>query len=350
MVEWKDLAVRQDSTIRNAIEVIDSGGLQIALVVDRENNLIGTVSDGDIRRGLLGGYTIESEICSVVNADPLTLPVEGDRRSIIKVMEQRQISVVPLVDAGNRLVGIETLGNIKKPSKVNNWVVLMAGGLGTRLMPLTQDCPKPMLPIEGRPILEIIIERFINAGFHNFFISVNYLADKIKQYFGDGSDLNVTIRYLEENDRLGTAGPLKLLPPSVEEPIVVMNGDIITDADFLSMLDFHSSNQVDLTIGVRQLVQEIPYGVVNLVGNRVTNIKEKPRHVHHINAGIYVASPVALDHIQAGVPYDMPTLIESLVGTGRCVAGFPLHEPWCDIGHPDDLARARLGLKRGDNE
>ena len=341
MSDWKNIAIPPVATMRDAIRAIDAGSLQIALVIDQDEKLIGTLTDGDIRRAILAGCSLDQEIRGVMNTKPLSVGSVNDRSKILSLMKQRKIHQIPRVDEGGRVVGIESIDEMLQPVRHDNWVVLMAGGLGSRLKPLTDDCPKPMLTIGNRPILENILENFIDQGFHRFFISVNYMADKIKSHFGDGSRWGVTIRYLEESQRLGTAGALKLLDESPQSPIFVMNGDVLSKVNFESMLDFHLTNQYVATMGVRQYSQIIPYGVVEIQGSNLVRISEKPEYKFFVNSGIYVLSPEVIDKIPGRQFYDMPTLFQSLMSDSLPTSVFPVHEYWIDIGRQEDLERAR---------
>lgn len=341
MQDWTSVLVSPDATIRQAVALIDSAGLQIALVVDAQQCLLGTVTDGDIRRGILAGCALEDPVASVMNDRPLTVAPGDDRSTTLVLMQQRRIQQVPVVDLHGRVVGLETLDRLLRPARRDNPVVLMAGGLGTRLAPLTNACPKPMLAVGNRPILETILCNFIEHGFHRFYISVNYRAEQIKAHFGDGSRWGVTIEYLEEHQRLGTAGALTLLPEAPTLPVFVMNGDILAKVNFSAMLDFHVGHGSTATLGVRQFSHTIPYGVVTVNDHRLVNIVEKPQQSVFVSAGIYLLSPEALPLIPAGTFFDMPTLYQRLIDAGAPTAGFPVHEYWIDIGRIEDFERAR---------
>jgi dTDP-glucose pyrophosphorylase len=349
MTDWKAIAISPDMTVRQAVKVIDSGALQIALVVDNEDRLIGTVTDGDIRRGILNGYSLDADIVGLMNTQPLFVRPEDDRHTIMLLMKQRRIHQIPLLDQNGRVLGIESIDELLQPTRRENWVVLMAGGLGSRLRPLTDQCPKPMLMIGDRPILETILENFIDQGFYKFYISVNYMAERIKSYFGNGSRWGVEIRYLEENKRLGTAGALTLMPTCPNEPFFVMNGDILARVNFLAMLDFHNLHRSMATMGVRQFTHTIPYGVVRLDGHSLVDIVEKPQDKVFVSSGIYLLSPEVVQKIPEDVFFDMPTLFQELVNEGWQISGFPIHEYWIDIGRIEDLEQARVDIEDRDN-
>lgn len=340
MSDWARLLLAQDATVREAIQCIDSGGMQIALVVDAGQMLVGTISDGDIRRGILRGVSLDAPASGVMNRTPTVLRPGEEREVIIATMRARQLHKIPILDSDGRLVGLETLDELVLPAPRDNVVVLMAGGLGARLRPLTEELPKPMLVIGGRPILETILLNFIESGFHRFYVSVNYMAETVIGHFGDGSRWGVDIRYIHEPERMGTAGAVGLLPEKPVSPVMVMNGDLLTKVHFASLLDFHVSHAAAATMCVREYDLQVPYGVVKLKDHRLLSVEEKPVHRFFVNAGIYVLSPDAVSMIPASF-YDMPTLFERLVEQGRETAVFPIREYWLDIGHLADLEKAR---------
>lgn len=340
--EWRATLVRDDATIREAIRAIDESALQIALIVDAEQRLIGTVTDGDVRRGLLRGTALEARVGEVMNRDPVSCPVALGREAALAVMRGADVKQVPLVDDGGRVVGLELMGDIIKRTERGNWVVLMAGGLGQRLRPLTEDCPKPMLPVGGTPILEIILKNFVRQGFERFFLSVNYKAEMVRRHFGDGARWGVAIDYIEEHDKLGTAGALGLLPERPREPVIVMNGDLLTAVNFGSMLEFHAEHQATATMAVREHTVEVPFGVIDLADQYLAGLTEKPRYSWFINAGVYVVEPSVLDLIDPGLALDMPQLFERVLKRNDKVAAFPIREYWRDIGRLEDLERASV--------
>jgi dTDP-glucose pyrophosphorylase/CBS domain-containing protein len=338
--EWRATLVRDDATIREAIRAIDDSALQIALVVDAERRLVGTVTDGDVRRGLLRGVSLEARVTEVMNRDPVSCPATLGRAAALAVMRGSDVKQVPLIDDEGRVVGLELMGDVIRRSARDNRVVLMAGGLGQRLRPLTEDCPKPMLPVGGTPILEIILRNFVRQGFERFYIAVNYKAEMVRQHFGDGGRWGVAIDYLEERDKLGTAGALGLLPERPERPLVVMNGDLLTAVNFGSMLEFHAEHQASATMAVREHTVEVPFGVIDLADQYLAGLTEKPRYSWFINAGVYVVEPAVLDLIAPGEAVDMPALFERVLKRNDKVAAFPIREYWRDIGRLEDLERA----------
>jgi dTDP-glucose pyrophosphorylase len=340
MVDWKDVSVSPKQTIREALKVIDAGAIQIALVVDDNDQLEGVATDGDIRRSILQGVNLDARVQSVMNENPITARPQQDRQSLIDRMKARRIHQIPLVNDDGRVVGIEVLDDLLKPEKRPNPVVLMAGGLGTRLRPLTKDCPKPLLEVGDQPILETIIEGFIAHGFHRFYLSVNYKSGMIENYFGDGSNWGVDITYLHEEQRLGTAGPLSLLPERPKEPLIVMNGDLLTKLNFAHLLDYHRDQDAIATMCVREHETQVPYGVIETEDQRMTGIEEKPTERYFVNAGIYVLEPETLGLVSESEFVDMTELFEALIGREAEATVFPVREYWQDVGQKEDLRRA----------
>lgn len=340
MEAWKEILILPETSIREAIRVLDKNAKQIVLVVDSVNYLLGTITDGDIRRSILKGMSLDDPIQKIMNTDPTVAMMDECRESILAAMQRTRLHHIPLVDENHRVVGLETLDELIQSRIRGNWVVLMAGGLGSRLSPLTDDCPKPMLKVGNKPLLETILENFIEYGFHRFYISVNYMADVVKSYFGDGSRWGVDIYYLHEDQRLGTAGALGLLPEKSTEALLVMNGDLLTKVNFKQLLDFHVGHHAQATMCVREYDFQVPYGVVKIDAHRITSIDEKPIQRFFVNAGIYVLEPKALDLIPTNTYFDMPTLFEKLIELKKETAVFPIREYWLDIGHLADYNRA----------
>ena len=338
---WQEAICHRGKTIRDAIEAIDVGAIQICLVTDSDNRLVGTITDGDVRRALLRGIDVTGPLEQIVNATPVTARAGDTNPSIIALMNRTKVRQVPILDADGRIVDVALEGEIESPAvDGDNLVVLMAGGLGMRLRPLTNDIPKPLLPVGNKPLLQTILEGFVDQGFTRFMISVNYKAETIKAHFGDGSPWNVAISYLEEDEQLGTAGALRLLPERPEAPFVVMNGDLLTKVNYRHLLSFHKEQDARATMCVREYEYEVPFGVVELSENRVTNVDEKPLVRSFINAGIYALDPDVLELIPPDGKYDMTTLFQTLAGSSMNTAAFPVREYWLDVGHAEDLARA----------
>ncbi|RNB53841.1 CBS domain-containing protein [Brevibacillus gelatini] len=343
MMDWRDLLVSPHTPIRHTLEIIDKSARQIALVVDENNKLLGTVTDGDIRRGLLKGLTLQDSTSLIMNSFPTVASPYDTRENILALMKIKKIHQVPIVDEDGFIVHVEVLNDLLRPVKKDNWVVLMAGGLGTRLHPLTYDCPKPLLKVGNKPLLETILQSFIDQGFHRFYLSVKYKAEMIQQHFGDGSKWGVTIRYLEEQESLGTAGALSLLPEKPSDPFFVMNGDLLTKVNFEQLLDFHKTYQAQATMCVREYDYQVPYGVVRLDKHRLISIEEKPTQRYFVNAGIYVLNPAVLEYIPQNQFFDMPSLFEHVMKDSQQQAiAFPIREYWLDIGRMADFEKANL--------
>lgn len=341
MSSWQDALVSSSMTLRQTIEAITNSALQIALVVDDNNKLIGTVTDGDIRKAILAGKDLNITAAEAMRKSPTTSSASTPRSAIIKLMREKRIHQMPIVNESGQVVDVLTVDDMLGAQEKTNAVVIMAGGLGTRLHPLTQETPKPMLNVGGKPILETIIQSFIDQGYVNFFVSLNFKAEVISEYFGDGSKLGASISYLHETTRLGTAGGLSLLPSEVNYPIIVMNGDLLTRISVDALLDFHQRENAVATMVVREDHYQVPYGVVEVDGTQIIDVKEKPTQRHLVNAGIYVLSEQSLANIPKGTYYDMPTHFTKLAADGHRTTAFPLHEYWVDIGRLDELERAQ---------
>lgn len=337
---WRKSVLPVDSTIHQAIDCLNVVALKIVLVVDENGRLIGTISDGDIRRGLLKGLTLDSPITGVLWRTPLVVPIGMDLEMVRQLMIANKIQQIPVVDSAHRPEGLHLWDEIVAPPQRPNLMVIMAGGKGTRLRPHTDSCPKPMLPVAGKPILEHIIERARLEGFTNFLLSVHYLGNMIEEYFGDGSRFQVQIDYLREDAPLGTAGALSLIESPPAAPFVVTNGDVLTDIHYGELIDFHSRHHAQATMAVRAHEWQHPFGVVQLQGVEIVGFEEKPLVRTHINAGVYVLEPTVLGLLGKGEHCDMPTLFERLQAQDRRTVAYPMHEPWMDIGRPDDLRRA----------
>jgi dTDP-glucose pyrophosphorylase len=328
------------ATVEDAIRAIDSNRAKIVLVVDDDRRLLGTVTDGDIRRALIRGIDLERSVEEVMNRHPTVASVDADQEQTLALMRINSFLQMPLVDRDGIVVGVETLTDLLEPGPRDNPIVLMVGGRGTRLKPLTDDRPKPLLPVGPKPLLETVIEGFVTQGFHRFFLCVNYRADMIREQFGNGERFGVTIDYVEEPEPLGTAGALSLLPPLGNLPMIVMNGDLLTKLNYGGILDFHVLQRAAATVAVRDFVFEVPYGVVEVHGDEIKTIREKPEFRNFVNAGIYVLNAEVVGSLGRGRPVDMPDVIGRLLSGGRRVAAYPIREYWLDIGRPDDLHRA----------
>jgi dTDP-glucose pyrophosphorylase len=337
---WRTALLQCNATIHQAIRNLNETGLQIVLVVSGEGTLIGTLTDGDIRRGLLRGYDLTSEVDTIVNREPLVVPALFRRDAIVQLMRLNGIHQIPIIDERRRVVGLHVWDELVVPRQRPNIMVIMAGGQGERLRPHTETCPKPLLPVGGKPMLEHIVERAIAEGFRRFVMTTHYLAEMIEEHFGDGSRWHVTIDYLREDSPLGTAGAIERLHPRPQLPFVVSNGDVLTDIRYGELLDFHCGHGAAATMAVRLHEWQHPFGVVHTKGVDIVSIEEKPITRSHVNAGMYVLDPAAIDMLSAGERCDMPTLFARLQDRGARTIVYPMHEPWLDVGHEDDLRKA----------
>ena len=340
MREWTKTLIAPETSIRDALAQIDLGEVQIALVVDADRVLQGVVTDGDVRRGILRGIALEDSVERIMNRTPITISDRDDRAKAVDLMRETLYHQIPVVNEAGQVVGLEVIGDLLIPQRRTNPVVLMAGGLGTRLQPLTDDCPKPLLKVGGKPILETILESLAAFGFHRFYLSVNYRAEMIEAYFGNGDRWNVSIEYLREDRRLGTAGSLSLLPAPPQEPVLVMNGDLMTKLDFAHLMEYHRSQQALATMCVREYDVQVPYGVVETQEQWIVSIKEKPIQRFFVNAGVYVLEPEALRHLPHNAFFDMTDLFGQLTAQEGRTAVFPVRESWMDVGQMQDYLRA----------
>ena len=348
MADWRNSLIPLDSTLRDAVNTINNGGFEICLIIDADERLIGTITDGDVRRGLLGGLDMDAPAREIMNRTPITASSSLDRRRLLEMMNESTLRQIPQLDADRRIAGLAHIRDMTEPIRMrDNWVVLMAGGLGERLMPLTENTPKPLLTVAGKPVLQTILENFIEQHFHRFYISVNYKAQAIKEHFGDGSQWGVEILYLEEDQRLGTAGALQLLPRRPKSPLVIMNGDLMTRVNFQDLLDYHDQHSSAATMSVREYDFQVPFGVVDIDGIKIQGIDEKPLHRFFVNAGIYVIDPSLIDLIPQDGNFDMTDLFQCAIDRQCETVAFPIHEYWLDIGRIDDLERANLDFNGG---
>lgn len=342
MKEWKAALIVPETSLEEAIATLDQEALRIVMVVDAKNRLLGTLTDGDVRRALLQHRPLTTKVGDVMCTTPRTARADWSKERILADMEKYQLLQLPVLNQEGVVIGLENLHDILHKRHRNNPVFLMAGGFGTRLRPLTQNCPKPLLKIGEKPILELIFENFINAGFHRFFISTHYMPEMIREHFGDGSRWGVSIRYVHEDKPLGTGGALGLLPhDEIDLPLFMMNGDLLTNLNFQTLLDFHQDHAGAATMCVREYEYNVPYGVVYSDGHRIRTMVEKPVHRFFINAGIYLLSPELVKNVEPGTYVDMPTLLEQQIAAGKDVNMFPIHEYWLDIGRMEDLKQAQ---------
>jgi dTDP-glucose pyrophosphorylase len=343
--KWHNAVLPAHATIQQVISNLDQVAIKIVLVVNEAGELEGTISDGDIRRGLLKGLDLNSPITNVIHRNALVVPPEMTREMVMQLMLANKIQQIPAVDANRHVVGLHLWDEIATTPVRPNMMVIMAGGIGTRLRPHTENCPKPLLTVAGKPMLEHIIERAKLEGFSHFVLAINYLGHMIEEHFGNGERLGVRIDYLREQSPLGTAGALELLFPRPEAAFVVTNGDVITDIRYGELLDFHIRYQATATMAVRVHEWQHPFGVVQTKGVNIVGFEEKPVARTHINAGVYALDPEAIRVLSVDEHCDMPTLFERLQVKSKRTVAYPMHEPWLDVGRPDDLVAARTNHK-----
>jgi dTDP-glucose pyrophosphorylase len=345
MKDLEKLCVTRSYTLRETLKCLDAGGEGIALVVGEDGKLIGTITDGDLRRATLAGLDVDKEtVQSLIRrrerkTQPLTAPVGTSSVKLMRMMKGSGLRHIPLVDARGRVKELALLRELALEEELPVTAVVMAGGLGTRLRPLTERMPKPMLPVGDRPVMEHVLEQLQKVGISRISITTHYKPEAIVEHFGDGHRFGVEIDYVNEKEPLGTAGALGLLKPP-DGPVLVINGDVLTQVNFRSMLAYHTDNKADMTVGVRRFELQVPYGVVAMEGSKVVELDEKPTYRFFINAGVYLIEPAVLRLIKNRERLDATDLIDRLIAAGKTVVGFPIHEYWLDIGRPDDYVRA----------
>ena len=339
MKNIEKIKITIDATIKQALKIISEGAIQIAIVVDKKGKLLGTLADGDIRRALLKGMNLDNSIKSVYFKKPIIAKKNDTKKNLMKIAISKKIYQIPVVDNNNKVVGIHVLDQLTEQKNKFNKVVIMAGGRGIRLRPLTKDIPKPMLKVGNKPILQTIVEKFRESGYENFVICVNYKSKIIKDYFGDGTKFGVKINYIEEKTRMGTAGALSLLTKKPKEPFFVINGDLLTNLNFEAMLEFHIRNNSKATMCIKEYIFKSPYGEVKVDGEKIVSIEEKPNHKIFVNAGIYIFDPICVDLVPKKF-FDIPTLFKKMIHKKMKTVCFPLGEYWLDIGRSDDYDKA----------
>lgn len=343
--DWKKILLSPQDSLRDALSIVNEEALRVAMVVDEQERLLGVVTDGDIRRAILADVSLSTAVAAVMNCNPVTSPMNCSRNEVLAEMKTRSILSIPVVAEDGRLVGLETWETASAHRRYEHPVFIMAGGFGTRLKPLTDHCPKPMLKIGGKPMLEILVERFAKTGFKNIYISTHYLPDIIRDYFGDGRHWGVNIEYVHEETPLGTGGALGLLPDNIPDlPLIMINGDVLTSLDFERFMLFHDTHSPAATMCIRQYEYQVPYGVISCDGEKVIEMTEKPIHRYFVNAGIYMLSQTVLKSVPKGISIDMPALLDSNINNGSSVLMFPIHEYWLDIGRLDDFHRAQSDI------
>jgi dTDP-glucose pyrophosphorylase len=340
MIDISKILLRTSSTIEDALNIINLGAVRIALVVDADGKLLGTLSDGDIRRGLLRKVKLNDTIKDAFSKNPATANIIDTRERLLQLCLKNGIGQLPIVDNSHRVVDLFLVDSEFYKKNYENQVVLMVGGLGMRLRPLTDNTPKPMLHVGGRPILQTIVKGFVDSGFTNITMCLGYKSNVIQNYFEDGSDFGANIDYIVEEKRMGTAGALSLLKKEISKPFFVMNGDLLASINYKDMLDFHEESNSKATMCIREYDIKVPYGVVSVNNEEITSIKEKPIHSFFVNAGVYLLGPECIDLIPSNKFYDMPSLFEKMILNKRKITSFPLKEYWLDIGRMDDYHQA----------
>lgn len=341
-----------DISIREAIEVLDRGSAGIVLLVDEERRLVGTVTDGDVRRALLDGVSLDAPVSALLKyrpedyQQPTTAPAQTERPVLLDMMQSRGIRQIPLLDEAGRVVDLVLLSDLVEPPEPPILAVVMAGGYGTRLQPLTDTLPKPMLPVGDRPLMELIIQQLCAAGIRRINVTTHYKPEAILKYFGDGRRFGVKIKYINETEPMGTAGALSLLGKP-RETLLVINGDILTRLNFQTMFDFHREHQADMTVAVRKYTLHVPYGLVEIDGVAISGLVEKPSFAFFVNAGIYLLEPAVLSYIPANSRLDMPDLIKTILAGGKRLVSFPIREYWMDIGQHVDYKQALEDAENG---
>lgn len=338
----KKCCVHEGTSILEAMRTITDAAVGVALMVDAQGRLIGVLTDGDIRRGVLSGAKLDSPVAPFVNRNCTTVRPQDDRTHVLDLMQSRSISQVPVLDAERRLVGLhllrEMLGAVARP----NWAVIMAGGKGTRLRPITENLPKPMIRVAGRPILERLVLHLVGFGIKRIFISINYLGHMIEGHFGDGSKFGCRIDYLREQQEMGTGGALALLPERPAEPFLVMNGDLVTQFNVEKLLDFHERGGYAATLAVRRYFHQVPFGCLDVVEQQIKRIEEKPMLQQLVNAGTYVLSPHILGYIPKSF-FPITNLFEQCLQRNEPLGAWELEEDWLDVGQKEQLRQAQEG-------
>ena len=339
--DWHRAVLTEKASIKDAIENLVASSLQIILIIDSNNVLLGVVNDGDIRRGVLRGLSLEDSIKDVINRQPLVVDKNTSTESVLHLMNVNVFHAIPIVDKNRHVLGLHLLNEMIMPKKHNNQMIIMAGGKGTRLLPKTKDCPKPLLPVNGKPMLEHIILGAKEEGFHRFVLAVYYLGDMIKDYFGNGDLWGIKIEYLDEEMPLGTAGAISLLEERPKLPVIVTNADIISDIRYSGLLEYHNKHKDSCaTMGIRLYETQHPFGVVKTEGAEIIGFEEKPIIRTYVNAGVYVLESKALDFLEKNQYCDMPSLFNRLQEEKLRTIVYPIHESWNDIGRIEEYTNA----------
>ena len=340
MKDIQNIKLSKNASIEEALKVIGDGAMQIALIVDKSDKLIGTLTDGDIRRGLLKGLDLKSSIKSIIFKTPTIAKESDTKEMILKLAISKKLNHIPIIDESGKVIGIQEISQLVMPNEKKNKVILMVGGLGERLGSLTKDTPKPMLKVGNKSILETIVENFKGYGYTNIVMCLNYKSEIIQDYFGDGSEFGVNIEYIVEEKRMGTAGALSLLKDNSKEPFFVMNGDLLTNVNFEKIHEFYLSNNAQALMCVREYESQVPYGVINIENTKIVSVEEKPTQKFFVNAGIYMLNPEVLKYIPKNEFYNMTTLFEKLIDKDKNTISFPLDGYWLDIGRFEEYKKA----------
>lgn len=336
---WRECIVDVNGTLRNVAENLSKTGREVVLIVGENESLTGLLTDSDIRRALLSGFSLNDDLIHALNRNPCVGTPTMGRADLLNVMKTFGVRHLPILDCG-KITGLVTLRDLLTSEPSENPVVILAGGRGQRLSPLTDSLPKPLIPIQGTPVLELIIERVVSQGFTNLLLLVHYKKELIQEFFGDGKRLGANITYIEESTPLGTAGGLSLIESNPKLPVLVMNGDVLNHIPLAKLLEYHNSVPTDMTISVRKAEFSVPFGVMQIESDEVRGIREKPSLQLPVNAGVYVVSPSTIQRVRRDENLDMPALILQLINEGCRIRAFPVHEYWIDIGSHEDLARA----------
>lgn len=346
------ISILADTSIRNAIKIMDASTIGICIITGSDNEFLDIITDGDVRRAMLNELSFDASIKelhllkrSIRQTSPITKDINESNDVLLQVMLELDLMHIPLLDQFGRAVDVALLSHLIEDKIPSVEAVVMAGGFGTRLRPLTENTPKPMLPVGNRPLMERTIEQLRASGVNDVNITTHYLPDQIIKHFGDGKDYGVKFNYIHEDKPLGTAGALKLIEKTAEH-LLVVNGDILTNINYATMIEYHKNFKADLTIGVRKYEIDVPYGVVKTKNEKVKSLIEKPKYSFFVNAGIYLLNSSVVDHIPTNKRYDMTELIEKLVNNDYNVVSFPIREYWLDIGRIEDYAQAQEIVKR----
>ena len=344
--KWVNSVLLEGGKVRDVIECLNRSSSKVVMIQNRDGKFVGLITDGDLRRSLLSGNVLDDDFASLVNKNPISVGAEVENSQILDLMIKHDIQQIPVLNTESEIIGLRAIDELITTPKLNNRIIIMAGGKGTRLRPYTEACPKPMLTVRGKPMLHHIIDKAKNEGFSNFIITTHYLSHMIEDYFGDGAEFGVNISYTREQAPLGTAGALGLITEKLEEPFIVTNGDLITDIEFSDILLFHKKNLGIATMATRPYQISHPYGVVEVNGSEITSFQEKPVYHSMINAAVYVLEPDVLDLLPINERCDMPTLLEKHKAEGKIISAYPIHESWVDVGRAEDL----MAVRERDNE